>query len=67
VQVSWFGLETKVEGFPSLCLQTGSSGLVIWAAKSPRRFVGWGLKTKRTIVYQLHHKNDGRRMARDTH
>jgi hypothetical protein len=23
-------------GFPALCLKTGSSGLVIWASKSPR-------------------------------
>jgi hypothetical protein len=31
--------------FPSLSLKTGSSGLVIWASKSPRRFLGLGLKT----------------------
>jgi hypothetical protein len=34
-------------GFPSLSLKTGSYGLVIWASKSPRRFVGLCLKTKR--------------------
>jgi hypothetical protein len=33
-------------GFPSLGLKTGSSGLVIWASKSPRRFLSLGLKTK---------------------
>jgi hypothetical protein len=33
-------------GFPGLDLKTGSSGLVIWASKSPRQFLGWGLKTK---------------------
>jgi hypothetical protein len=33
-------------GFPGLDLKTGSSGLVIWASKSPRRFLGLGLKTK---------------------
>jgi hypothetical protein len=33
-------------GFPSLGLKTGSSGLVIWTSKSPRRFLGLGLKTK---------------------
>jgi hypothetical protein len=33
-------------GFPGLCLKTGSSGLVIWASKSPRWFIGLGLKTK---------------------
>jgi hypothetical protein len=33
-------------GFPVLCLKIGSSGLVIWASKSPRQFLGLGLKTK---------------------
>jgi hypothetical protein len=33
-------------GFSGLGLKTGSSGLVIWASKSPRRFLGLGLKTK---------------------
>jgi hypothetical protein len=33
-------------GFPSLGLKTGSSGLVIWASKSLRQFLGLGLKTK---------------------
>jgi hypothetical protein len=32
-------------GFPDLGLKTGSSGLVIWASKSPRRFLGLDLKT----------------------
>jgi hypothetical protein len=32
-------------GFPSLGLKTGSFGLVIWASKSPRRFLGLSLKT----------------------
>jgi hypothetical protein len=32
-------------GFPGLGLKTGSSGLVIWASKSLRRFLGLGLKT----------------------
>jgi hypothetical protein len=32
-------------GFPGLGLKTGSSGLVIWASKSPRRFLGLGLET----------------------
>jgi hypothetical protein len=34
-------------GFPGLGLKIGSFGLVIWASKSPRRFLGLGLKTKR--------------------
>jgi hypothetical protein len=33
-------------GFPGLGLKTGSFGLVIWASKSPRRFLGLDLKTK---------------------
>jgi hypothetical protein len=32
--------------FPGLGLKTGSSSLVIWASKLPRRFLGLGLKTK---------------------
>jgi hypothetical protein len=33
-------------GFSSLGLKTGSSGLVIWASKSPQWFLSLGLKTK---------------------
>jgi hypothetical protein len=33
-------------GFPGLGLKTGSTSLVIWVSKSPRRFLGLGLKTK---------------------
>jgi hypothetical protein len=32
--------------FPGLGLKTSSSGSVIWTSKSPRRFLGLGLKTK---------------------
>jgi hypothetical protein len=32
-------------GFPGLGLKTGSSDLVIWASKSPRRFLGLSFKT----------------------
>jgi hypothetical protein len=39
------------EGFPGFDLKTGSSGLVIWPSKSPRRFLGLGLKTKWASVY----------------
>jgi hypothetical protein len=53
-------------GFPGLGLKTGSSGLVIWASKSPRRFFGLDLKTKRASVCRLRHKIDGGRSARDT-
>jgi hypothetical protein len=33
-------------GFPSLGLKIGSSGLMIWASKSSRRFFDLGIKTK---------------------
>jgi hypothetical protein len=54
-------------GFPDLGLKTNSSCLVIWASKSPRRFLGLSLKTKRASVCRLHHKTDGGRSAQDTH
>jgi hypothetical protein len=41
-----------------LGLKTGSSGLVICDSKSPRRFFGLGLKTKRASVCRLRHKID---------
>jgi hypothetical protein len=53
-------------GFPDLGLKTGSSGLVICASKSQRRFLGLGLKTKQTSVCWLRHKTDGGRSAWDT-
>jgi hypothetical protein len=54
-------------GFPDLDLKTGSSGLVIYASKSPPQFLGLSLKTKLTSVCRLHHKTDGGTMAWDTH
>jgi hypothetical protein len=54
-------------GFPGLCLKTGSSSLVIWASKSPRRFLCLDLKIKWVSVYRLCHKTDGGRSAWDTH
>jgi hypothetical protein len=54
-------------GFFGLGLKTSSSGLVIWASKSPRRFIGLCLKTKWASVYRLRHKTDGGRSARNTH
>jgi hypothetical protein len=55
-------LESKlvVDGFLGLGLKTGNYGLVIWVSKSPRRFFGFDLKTKRGTVCWLHHKTDGR-------
>jgi hypothetical protein len=46
-------------GFLGLGLKTGSSGLVIWASKSPRRFLCLGLKIKQASVCRLRHKTDG--------
>jgi hypothetical protein len=59
-------LKTKVGGFPSLGLKTGSYGLVIWVSKSPRQFLGLSLKIKLAMVYRLRHKTDRRRMVWDT-
>jgi hypothetical protein len=53
-------------GFPGLDLKTGISGLVIWASKSPRRFLGFGLKIKQVLVCRLRHKTNGGRSAWDT-
>jgi hypothetical protein len=52
--------------FSGLGLKTGSSDLVIWASKSPRRFLELGLKTKWASVYRLRHKTDRGRSAQDT-
>jgi hypothetical protein len=54
------------DGFPGLGLKTSSSGFVIWASKSLRRFLGLGLKTKQASVCWLRHKTDGGRSAWDT-
>jgi hypothetical protein len=53
-------------GFPGLGLKTSSSGLVIWASKSPRRFLGLGLKIKWASVCRLRHKTDEASSAQDT-
>jgi hypothetical protein len=53
-------------GFPGLGLKTGSSGLSIWASKSPQWCLGLGLKTKQASVCRLRHKTDGGRSTRDT-
>jgi hypothetical protein len=54
------------EGFPGLDLKTSSYSLMIWASKSPRRFLGLSLKTKWASICRLHHKTDGGRSACDT-
>jgi hypothetical protein len=53
-------------GFLDLGLKTGNFGLLIWASKSSRRFLGLGLKTKWASVCQLRHKTNGGRSAQDT-
>jgi hypothetical protein len=55
------------EMFSGLSLKIGTSGLVIWASKSPRQFLGLGLKTKWASVYWLRHKTNEGRSAWDTH
>jgi hypothetical protein len=51
--------------FPDLGIKTGSSGLVILASKSPRRFLGLSLKTNQASVCRLRHKTDGMRLSQD--
>jgi hypothetical protein len=53
-------------GFPSLGLKIGSSVLVIWTSKSPRRFLHLGLRIKWASVCQLRHKTNRGRSAWDT-
>jgi hypothetical protein len=53
-------------GFFGLSLKTGSSGLVICASKSPRRFLSLDLKTKQPFVCRLRHKTDEGRSTWDT-
>jgi hypothetical protein len=53
-------------GFPGLGLKTDSSVLLIWASKSPRRFLDLCLKIKWASVCRLRHKTDRVRLARDT-
>jgi hypothetical protein len=54
------------EGFPGLGLKTDSYGLVIWASKSPRWFLGLGIKTMQASICRLRHKIDGRMRRRGT-
>jgi hypothetical protein len=51
------------EGFFGLGVKTGSSGLMIWASKSPQQFLGLSLKTKRASIWCLRHKTDGGQSA----
>jgi hypothetical protein len=62
-----FEPQNQVRRFPGLDLKIDRSSLVIWASKSSRRFLGFGLKTKRASVYRLCHKTNGGRSARDTY
>jgi uncharacterized RDD family membrane protein YckC len=51
-----FHLKTCGDGFPGLGLKISSYGLVIWASKSLRWFLGLGLKTNRATVCRLRYK-----------
>jgi hypothetical protein len=53
-------------GFPGLGVKTSSFGLVIWTSKSPRRFLGLGIKIKQASVCRLRRKTDGGRSAWNT-
>jgi hypothetical protein len=53
-------------GFPGLGLKIGTSGLMIWASKSPQRFLSLGLKTKWASICRLCHKTDKGMSAQDT-
>jgi hypothetical protein len=53
-------------GFLGLGLETSSYSLVIYASKSPRRFLGLGLKTRWMMVCWLRLKTDGRMQRRWT-
>jgi hypothetical protein len=52
--------------FSGLGLKTGSFDLVILASKSPRLFLGLGIKIKQASVCRLHHKTDRGMSKRDT-
>jgi hypothetical protein len=55
------GLASKPLGrFLGLGLKIGSYSLMIWAPKSPRRFLDLDLKIKRATIYRLRHKTNGR-------
>jgi hypothetical protein len=43
--------------FPGLGLKTGNFGLVIWASKSSRWFLGLGIKTKQATVFSVASQN----------
>jgi hypothetical protein len=70
--VFWLSLKTKVDGLsvvwpqnhwdgsPSLSLKPDCYDLMICASKSPCRFLGLDLKTKRITSCWLCHKTDGR-------
>jgi hypothetical protein len=53
-------------GFSDLGLKTDSFSLVIWASKSPQRFLSLGFKTKCSSVCRLCHKTNGEMSAWDT-
>jgi hypothetical protein len=52
--------------FSGLGLKTDRYDLVIWASKSPRRFLGLGFKIKQASVCRLCHKTDGGTSTWDT-
>jgi hypothetical protein len=59
-------LQNQGGGFPGLGLKICNDGLVIWASKLLRRFLGLRLKTKQASVCRLRHKTDERATVWDT-
>jgi hypothetical protein len=47
-------------GFSGLGLKIGNYDLVFWVSKSPRLFLGLGIKIKQSMVCRLCHKTNGR-------
>jgi hypothetical protein len=57
VQVSQFNLKTGGDSLSVVWPQNHYYGLVIWTSKSPRQFLGLGLKTKGRRFVSLCLKN----------
>jgi hypothetical protein len=59
--------QNQCRRFLDFGLKTDSSCLVIYASKSPRRFLVLGIKIKQATVCQLRHKTDGKMIRCGAH